>query len=257
MKKSICIEKIFLEEDFYDRFKCVKEAGFEYAEFWTWPTRDVPRIAEICEELNLKIASISGDKLFSLIVNEERQEYLDYLGQSIEVAKKLNTQNLVIHSNGMDGPKLMNDGAGISYVKKVASMTRTLSEAAKMAEAAGVTLVLEAVNTYSVPGYFLTKTVDSGDLCRVVGSPNLKILYDIWHMQQMEGNIIRHLTEYKDVLGYIHVGDTPERYEPGSGEVNFDRVKRTLKELGYNGIFGFELVPSSTSARACELIKEF
>ncbi len=257
MKKSICIEKIFLELPLYDRFKAVRDAGFDYVEFWTWEDKDVDRVASLVKEHGLKVASISGDRRFSLIVNEEREQYLGYLAESLKVARKLECQHLVLHSNGMDQGKLTNDGSGISYAKKIASMTRTLGEAARMAEAAGVTLVLEAVNTYSVPGYFLNTTVVAGDIVRVVGSPSLKILYDIWHMQQMEGNMVHVLTQYRDVLGYVHVGDAPERHEPGTGEINFDRIKATLERLGYGGIFGFELVPSESSVKCCEILRAF
>jgi hydroxypyruvate isomerase len=257
MKKSICIEKIFLEVPFYERFKAVKDAGFDYVEFWTWEDKDNDRIQALVRAHALQVASISGDKLFSLIINEEREQYLEYLARSLIVAQSLQCQHVVVHSNGIDKGKVTHDGAGISYAKKVASMTRTLDRAAKMAEDAGVTLVLEAVNTYSMPGYFLNTTVEAGDIVRVIGSPNLKILYDIWHMQQMEGNMAHYLTQYIDVLGYVHIGDAPERHEPGTGEINFDKIKRTLKSMGYEGVFGFELVPSESSAKCCEILKAF
>lgn len=244
MKKSICIEKFFLEYDFYDRFKCVADLGIEYVEFWTWPGLDIPRIKGLLQQCNLKIASISGDKLLTPFVLEEREGYLEYLAQSIEVAKELNCTNLVLHSNGMEKGIVFNDGSKIGLTKKIASMTRTFMEAAALAEKAGVTLLLEAVNNNSVPHYFVTRTQDSGDIARVVGSPNFKILYDIWHMQQMEGNMVRNITEYIDVIGYIHIGDCPERHEPGTGEINFSKIKQTLDKLGYDGIYGLELVPS-------------
>ena len=257
MKKSICIEKIFLEVPFYDRFKLVKDAGFDYVEFWTWEDKDLDRVVALLKEYRLQVASISGDKIFSLIINEERKQYLDYLAKSLQGALRLDCKHIVVHSNGIDKGKVTNDGSTLSYAKKVASMTRTLGEAARLAEDAGVTLVLEAVNTYSMPGYFLNTTVEAGDIVRVIGSPNLKILYDIWHMQQMEGNMVNHLTRYIDVLGYVHIGDAPERHEPGTGEINFERIKRTLKTLGYDGVFGFELVPSDSSVRCCEMLKAF
>ena len=257
MKKSICIEKIFLEVPFYDRFKLVKDAGFDYVEFWTWEDKDLDRIVALLKEYHLHVTSISGDKIFSLIINEEQEPYLEYLARSLQAAQVLRCKHVVIHSNGIDKGKVTNDGAGISYAKKVASMTHTLGEAAKLAEEAGVTLVLEAVNTYSMPGYFLNTTVQAGDIVRVIGSPNLKILYDIWHMQQMEGNMVHYLTQYIDVLGYVHIGDAPERHEPGTGEINFGRIKHTLTSLGYDGVFGFELVPSESSVKCCEILKAF
>ena len=252
MKKSICIEKFFREVDFYDRFQCVADLGIEYAEFWTWPGKDIHKIKNICQTNNLKIASISGDKTFTPFVLEEREKYLDYLAESIIVAKTLGCKNLVIHSNGMENGVVFNDGLKIGMAKKIACMTRTFMEAARIAEKENVTLVLEAVNNISVPNYFLTKTQDSGDIARVIGSPNFKILYDIWHMQQMEGNIVRNLTEYIDVIGYIHIGDCPERHEPGTGEINFNRVKDTLNTLGYDGIYGLELEPSLTSSESAK-----
>jgi len=257
MKKSICIEKIFLEVPFYERFKLVRDAGFEYLEFWTWEDKDIDKVVALLKQYDLKVASISGDKMFSPIINEEREQYLEYLAKSLKAAQILTCENVVVHSNGIDKGKVTNDGSTISYAKKVASLTRTLGEAAKMAEEAGVTLVLEAVNTYTMPGYFLNTTVEAGDIVRVIGSPNLKILYDIWHMQQMEGNLIYFLTQYIDVLGYVHIGDAPERHEPGTGEINFDRIKRTLKSLGYDGVFGFELVPFESSMKCCEILKAF
>ena len=257
MKKSICIEKIFLEVPFYERFKLVKDAGFDYVEFWTWEEKDLDKVVALLKEHHLQVASISGDKIFSLIINEERRQYLDYLAKSVQVALRLDCKHIVVHSNGIDKGKVTNDGATLSYAKKVASMTRTLGEAARLAEQAGVTLVLEAVNTYSMPGYFLNTTVEAGDIVRVVGSPHLKILYDIWHMQQMEGNMVHYLTQYIDVLGYVHIGDAPERHEPGTGEINFERIKRTLATLGYEGVFGFELVPSESSVKCCEILKTF
>jgi len=257
MKKSICIEKIFLEVPFYERFKLVKEAGFDCLEFWTWEDKDIDRVLGLLSQYDLQLASISGDRMYSLIINEERKQYLDYLAKSLQVALRLDCKHIVVHSNGIDKGKVTNDGATLSYARKVASMTRTLAEAAKMAEEAGVILVLEAVNTYTMPGYFLNTTVEAGDIVRVIGSPNLKILYDIWHMQQMEGNMVHYLTQYIDVLGYVHIGDVPERHEPGTGEINFERIKRTLKTLGYDGVFGFELVPSESSIKCCEILKAF
>jgi hydroxypyruvate isomerase len=252
MKKSICIEKFFREFDFYDRFKCVADLGIEYVEFWTWPGRDIPRIKGLIRDYGLKVASISGDKMFTPFVLEERARYLEYLAESIQVAKELDCKYLAIHSNGMDKGVVFNDGSGISLTKKIATMTRTFFEAASLAEKGGVTLVLEAVNNISVPNYFLTRTRDSGDIARVVGSPNFKILYDIWHMQQMEGNLVRNITEYIDVIGYVHIGDCPERHEPGTGEINFNRIKKTLEGLGYEGIYGLELEPSLPSSESCK-----
>jgi hydroxypyruvate isomerase len=250
MKKSICIEMFFRELDFYDRFESAAKSGVEYVEFWTWPGKDIKRIKELLKKYNLKIASISGDFKFTPFVLEERADYLKYLVESIKVAKELKCQNLVVHSNGIEKDTVFNDGSKISMTKKYACMTRTFMEAAVLAEKAGVTLFLEAISDFSIPYYLVTKTQDSADIARVVGSPNFKILYDIWHMQQMEGNMICNITEHIDVIGYIHIADCPGRHEPGTGEINFGRIKKTLVDLGYDGFYGLELEPSFPSSES-------
>ena len=259
MKKSICIEKIFLEYDFYDRFAKVAEAGFQYVEFGYWLGRDIDRIKAECDKYGLTVTTFSADFKASLIVPEDRAEFLDYIAKSIEAAKKLNCKNLVIHSQAMDDTgKFTHDGSDLPEVVKLYSAALTAQDAAKLAEEAGVTLVLEAVNNISKPGYYMTTSNFTGNLCKVVGSPNLKILYDIWHMQQMEGNMVANLRKYGDVLGYIHVGDCPERHEPGTGEINFDKIKQVVcEELGLDVVWGFELDPEISSEDCVKKLAAF
>ena len=190
---------------------------------------------------------------------EDRAEFVDYVAKSIEVAKRLGCKNLVVHSQAMDDTgKFTHDGSDLDEVVKLYSAALAAQDAAKLAEKAGVTLVLEAVNNISKPGYYMTTSNFTGNLCKVVGSPNLKILYDIWHMQQMEGNMVTNLRKYGDVLGYIHVGDCPERHEPGTGEINFDKIKHVVcDELGLDIVWGFELDPEISSADCVEKLKAF
>ena len=205
------------------------------------------------------MTTFSADFKASLIVPEDRAEFVDYVAKSIEVAKKLGCKNLVIHSQAMDDTgKFTHDGSDLDEVVKLYSAALAAQDAAKLAEKAGVTLVLEAVNNISKPGYYMTTSNFTGNLCKVVGSPNLKILYDIWHMQQMEGNMVTNLRKYGDVLGYIHVGDCPERHEPGTGEINFDKIKHVVcDELGLDIVWGFELDPEISSADCVEKLKAF
>jgi hydroxypyruvate isomerase len=260
MKKSICIEKIFSEEsNIYNRFKLVAEAGFEYVEFWCWMNYDIVYIKELCKKYNLKIASISGDRKASIIIPHEREEFLDYLTKSIEVANFLNCEYLVIHSQAIDENGMFtSDGVELDDVTKLSSATISMYEAAKLAEAGNVNLVIEAVNNISRPNYYMNKTMYTGNICRVINSNRVKILYDIWHMQQMEGNIVQTLRNYFDVLGYIHIGDCPERHEPGTGEINFEKIKQVVvNELKYDGIWGFELDPQIDSATCMKILTDF
>ncbi len=80
-------------------------------------------------------------------------------------------------------------------------------------------------------------------MIRLIDSPRVKILYDVYHMQLNEGNICDTLTEFIDTIGHIHIADAPGRHEPGTGEINYPNVIKHLEKLGYNGTVGFELIP--------------
>lgn len=260
MIKSICIEKIFTELDFYDRFAAVADAGFTHMEIGCWCNRDVDRMAEELQKNGLTMTTLSADYRGSLIVPDDRNEFIDYVGRSIEAAKKLGCTHGVIHSQAMDeNGQFTSTGSALNDVTKIASAARTGMEAAKLAEENGFILTLEGVNNITKPGYYMTTSEMVGSLCEVIDSPSFKMLYDIWHMQMMEGNLVSHLRRYAGVLGYIHVGDCPERHEPGTGEVNFGKLKELLEEeLGLTGlVWGFELDPLISSEDCAAKIKAF
>jgi hydroxypyruvate isomerase len=258
MKKSICIETIFTEVPFEERFPLVREAGFDYIEFWSWKDKDIIKIKALCEENNLKIASFSGDKNYSLIDESHVQPYIDFIKESIEAAKFLNCENLVIHSNALgEMGRVVNHYNELSSYKKFGTMLNVLKALAPIAEKEKITLVVEALNTeVDHAGNFLAFTRDSAEAVRLVNSPYIKVLYDVYHMQIMEGNIIDTLEKYIDTIAYIHIADVPGRHEPGTGEINYFNVMDTLRALKYDRTIGFELFPLNNSKEAVEAIKK-
>ncbi len=260
MKKSACIETIFTEYDFYDRFKLAKEAGFNAVEFWGWDDKDISKIKELCDTHGLEMASFSGDKSFSLIDEAHQSAYIDYVNQSIEKAKILECKNLVIHSNALgEGGVVLNSYDDKSDYEKFGVMITTLMKLALIAEKEEVNLVLEALNTEEDHvGNFLACTRDAVRAVKCVNSPNIRVLYDIYHMQLMEGKIINMIKENINEIGYIHVADAPGRMEPGTGEINYSNVFNALKDVKYDGYIGFELFPSKGSMDvAKELVNLF
>lgn len=249
MKKSVCLEMIFTELDFYDRFEAAKNSGFEYVEFWGWDNKNLDKINELCDKFELKVASFSGDKDYSLIDISHVELYIAYIKKSIEAAKKLNCKTLVIHSNALgEGGIVVNHYTEVSDKEKFGVMIKTLSELALIAEENDVTLVLEALNTITDHvGNYLAFTKDSIDAIKIVGSTHIKVLYDIYHMQLMEGKIIDNIYDFHNYIGYIHVADAPGRMEPGTGEINYKNVFKALKEVNYTNVIGFELTPSKDS----------
>ena len=250
MKKSICIETIFTEVPFEERFELAKIAGFEYVEFWSWEDKNLEKIKELTEKYGLKIASFSGDKAFSLIDSNEKEKYIDFIKSSIKIAKYLNCSNLVIHSNALgEGGGVINNYCDISDFDKFFTAYDILRFLAPIAEEAQIVIVLEALNTIvDHAGNHLAYTADSAKLVKMVNSDYIKILYDVYHMQIMEGNIIDTIRKYINYIGYIHIADVPGRHEPGTGEINFINIFNSLKSLNYNKFIGFELFPSKESS---------
>jgi len=116
--------------------------------------------------------------------------------------------------------------------------------------AAGVTLLLEPINTRDVPGYFLTDCETAVGIIADCGGTGIRIMYDCYHMQIMRGDLIPTLTRLKHRIGHIQFADTPGRHEPGTGEINFENVFETLDRIGYDGWVGAEYVPRTTTSES-------
>lgn len=258
MKKSVCIEMLFTEVPFEERFLLAKEAGFDYIEFWSWKDKDITKIKSLCEKYDLQIASFSGDQDFSMINQKENEDYIAFVVESIHTAIFLDCKYLVLHSNALgEGGKVVNAFPEINTYEKFANMFQVLSKLAPIAEQNKITLVLEALNTQiDHVNNFLAYTKDAAALIAMVKSEYIKILYDVYHMQVNEGNIIDTITTYIKSIGYIHIADVPGRNEPGTGEINYKNVMERFRQLDYDGVIGFELLPTGTStAIAKELLK--
>lgn len=256
MKYSICIEMMFLELDFYDRFAAAKEAGFDYVEFWSWSDKDLPRIKQLCKDLGLKIASFSGDQDYSLCDPAHLEPYCDWMVQSFKTANFLECETVIIHSNQLGEHGYVVDYyENLSQMTKDGSMLRTLLKLAPIAEQYGVTMALEALNTeLDHVGNHLFHTDTASDLIRLVDSPRVKVIYDMYHMQIMHGNLIPVLKRNFDAVSYIHIADNPGRCEPGTGEINYLNIIKTLKELNYQGVIGFEMSAATTSKAAMDAV---
>jgi hydroxypyruvate isomerase len=256
MKKSACIETLFTELPFEARFKAAKDAGFDCVEFWSWTDKNLDVIKSASEKAGIVIASMSGDRDFSLVDPEHKVKYIEFVKKSMEAAKRINCGTLVIHSNALgEGGKVVNHYTNLSHTVKLCSMFDMLRDLAPIAEKAGIVLVLEALNiTLDHVGNFLETTQMGAEMTRIIGSKNIKLLYDVYHMQMNEGSICDTLSAYIDQIGYIHAADTPGRHEPGTGEINYANVLRHLEKIGYKGVVGYELFPKKSTADSVKAI---
>ena len=254
--KSACIEPMYNEIPFLDRFQAAKDDGFEFVEFWSWTDKDLDAVKAAAEAAGIGISGFNGDAELSLIDPAQKTDYLEFLKKSVAAAQKTGARSVTIHSNGLgEGGLVINDYRDLSDTVKLCAMFGTLIECAKIAEESGIQMNLEPLNiTTDHVGNYLQTTRMAAEMTRLIGSPKLKVLYDAYHMQLNEGSLCDNIRRYADQLGHIHVADAPGRHEPGTGEINYAKVLSCLEESGYTGLIGFELIPETSTLEAVKAI---
>jgi len=255
-EKCACIETLYTEIPFLRRFQAAKDDGFSFVEFWSWTDKDLNAVRQAAQSAGIGIAGFNGDADLSLIDPAQRQDYLAFLRRSAQAARSIGAKALTIHSNGLGaGGVVLRRYEELSDTVKLCTMYDTLRSCADIAEETGINLNLEALNiTTDHPGNFLTRTQTAAELTSMIGSPRLKILYDVYHMQLNEGSLCDTIRAYGNQFGHVHVADAPGRHEPGTGEIRYDAVFAALEEIGYQGLIGYELFPKTTTAEAVKAI---
>lgn len=258
-QRSACIEPMYRELPFLERFQAAKRDGFAFVEFWSWTDKDLDQVKAAAEQAGIGISGFNGDAEHSLVNPAHKEPYLAFLKKSVEAARKTGARSVTIHSNGLgENGVVLDHYDGLSDTVKLCSMYDTLLECARIAEESGIQMNLEALNvTTDHVGNYLKTTQMAAEITRLIGSPKLKILYDVYHMQLNEGSLCDNIRAYGDQFGHVHVADAPGRHEPGTGEINYQNVFACLEEIGYTGIVGFELMPKTTTAEAVKAIMRF
>jgi hydroxypyruvate isomerase len=129
--------------------------------------------------------------------------------------------------------------------------------AAPRFEAAGIKLLIEPINTHDIPGFFLTTSAQALDIIHAVGSDNLYLQYDVYHMQVMEGNLAPTLEKHLKHIAHMQIADTPGRHEPGTGEINFDFLLPFIDKIGYRGWVSCEYVPAGKTIEGLDWAKAY
>ncbi|NNE03415.1 MAG: TIM barrel protein, partial [Eudoraea sp.] len=167
----------------------------------------------------------SGDK-------EKRTEFLSYITKAVEVAKRVNAKWMTVVPGHID-PRL-----NMGY--QTAHVIETLKQAAAILEPHGLVMVLEPLNFRNHPGLFLTGSAQAYEICKSVSSPSCKILFDIYHQQIQEGNLLPNIESCWEEIAYFQLGDNPGRNEPTTGEINYRNVLKFIHSKGYTGVLGME-----------------
>ena len=234
MTFSICIDAVFNKIDSLIALEKVKKAGFQIYEFWLWENRDMDALVKKAKSLGLVCAGFCT-KSFDLTNPERRETFLLGLEESIVQAKKMGASFLITQSG--------NDTNEARHFQE-RSIIEGLKAAAPMLEASGLTLLLEPLNgKVDHPGIYLESSVEGFEILGCVDSPNIKLLFDIYHQQITEGDIIRQITSHVGKIGHIHCAANPGRHELDSGELDFPRIFAALDLAGYKGYCGIEYFP--------------
>ena len=161
-----------------------------------------------------------------------REEVLDYIKKAIPVAKRVNAKWMTVVPGHVDLRQNM------AY--QTAHVIESLKQAAALLEPHGLVMVLEPLNFRNHPGLFLAESPQAYEICKAVNSPSCKILFDIYHQQIQEGNLIPNIEKCWDEIGYFQIGDNPGRKEPTTGEINYTNVFKYIHSRGFEGILGME-----------------
>ncbi|WP_305857560.1 hydroxypyruvate isomerase [Balneatrix alpica] len=245
-KLAANLSMLFTEQDFIQRFGAAAQAGFKGVEYlFPYDFAAETIAAELDKHqltqvlFNLPAGDWAKGERGIAIFPERVEEFRAGVDQAIAYAKVLgNTQ-----VNCLAG--ILPAGACAKTAE--ATLVDNLKYAAAKLEQAGIRLVMEAINTRDIPGFFLNNTAQALAIREQVGSSNLFLQYDIYHMQIMEGDLARTIETHLPAIQHIQLADNPGRHEPGSGEINYAFLFDFIDRLGYGGWIGCEYKPATTT----------
>jgi hydroxypyruvate isomerase len=236
---------LFTDLPFLDRFAAAAQAGFKAIECVSPYCEPAEAVAGAARRHGLTVA------LFNLPPGDwaagERGIAADP-ARVEEFRKSIDTALSYAHATGCRTLHVMAGKIAPGADREI--WTRTLTDnvrtAADMVASAGITLVLEPINTrIDIPTYFYDTTTAVLDVMDAVGRDNVKLLYDVYHMQIMEGDVARSIERLLPRIGHIQIADNPGRHEPGTGELNFPWLLEKIDTVGYTGWVGCEYVPAT------------
>jgi hydroxypyruvate isomerase len=227
-----------------ERIRRAADAGFEAVELW-WPgTADAERLPELTRSAGVRLISLNfdagdmaaGDR--GLMGDPARaEEFRGGVPAALAVAAACDCRQL----NALAGRRLER----YPLDEQLRCAAENARFAADAAAAQGATILIEAINVYDNGPCLITDTSSASAFIRRVGAPNVRLLYDVFHMQRMEGNLITTIDRHWDEIAHIQIADAPGRGEPGTGEINYPFVLRHLEQRGYTGYVGLEYRPTT------------
>ncbi len=257
MKIGVCLEMFFTDQPFLKRIGLAAEAGARFAEMWfidgtfdgkgidSADAKNPGKVRAAAEKAgvtltNAVIGSPDGSLGGGLTRPSRRKEWLKRTDRTFAFCKEAGIRAAIVCTG--------NVVPGQSRAAMRRSVLEGLKATAERAEKAGIDLFLEPLNDrVDHAGYFCTSSDEGAALCRAVKSPRMKMLFDCYHMQTMEGDLIRHIEANIDVIGHFHAAGVPGRHELQGCEVNYPHLLARIEALRYQGVFALEYMPALES----------
>ena len=241
-------------KDLIDQIQFIYDQGFRSLEdngMKDRPLSDQERIAKKMNQLDMTMGVFVAHKIYWNKPNlasghkDLQNEFVDHIRESVEVAKRVNAKWMTVVPGHVDL------GQEMGY--QTANVVEALRRASAILEPHGLVMVLEPLNWWANhAGQFLSEIPQAYEICRAVDSPSCKILFDIYHQQITEGNIIPNIDKSWSEIAYFQIGDNPGRKEPTTGEINYMNVFKHIHDKRYKGVLGMEH-GNSKSGKAGEL----
>jgi len=252
LKFSVMLWTVEPKTPFDQRIGKVSDAGYHAVElveeYKGWSKEDIAHARQRFHQLNMVVDACSGIHA-SLCDPAQRDTFLAEVRAKLPVLAELECSRLILLSG--------NRVPGLSQEQMHESCVEGLKRAADAAAEKNVELLLENIDPEENPSYFLTSVTEGFQVVREVGNPHVRFLYDLYHEQLSEGNLIAKLEKNIDLTGLIHVADVPGRHEPGTGEINYQNIYRKLNGLRYSRYVAMEFIPRGDVVETLRSAREF
>ena len=246
-KLAANISMMFTEVDFLDRFEVAAKAGFKGVEYlfpYDYPAEQIKEKLDQNALTQVLFDFPAGDwdagERGIGALPDRVGEFQDGVGTAVEYARVLECERLTVLAGKANSSK--------TDVTMQQTLINNLKFASNAVADTNTTILLEAINTIDIPGYYVSHTDQSRAAVEAAEADNVKVQYDVYHMQIMEGDVTRAIDSNLDVIGHFQIADNPGRHEPGTGEINYDFLLPHIDSNRYEGWVGCEYIPSGDTS---------
>ncbi len=234
LRFSVNIESMFLKMPFEQRLEHVSALGFNAVEFGTRDGKDMNITLALKTALRLNISAFVGSTA-SLVDAQQHARFEQDMMRAAALAVDLSCPYLIVHAGTAlpDIPREVQHNNIVEALRKIESI----------AADADVVVLLEPLNPLDHPGSYLISSLEGFKIIQTINSPQVRLLYNIYHQQISEGNLSSRIEKFLPLIGYVRAADVPGRHEPGTGEINYEYLFALLREKQFKSYIGLDFVP--------------